>query len=496
MLYHYYYKRLHLFKIPYLTLLAYHSPLGNSIKFWTSHNMNSFILAVRNEIYILNIAYTMIQIRRALNTIFHKVRYRGTLTIYAQALKALKLNQESVFSFVTTWIPGLLTNYKLVTTAIQAYKIHLATSIFFLKRPQLKAINQINLNSLPLASTIRNRYKIPHIPKFPSISLSILDCPIWLNECECLGIPSIQLCDTQSPFQKVTYPIISNQRSVVFTNLIVHLAAEVCNTSLISSHLEFLSFYQYHNQKIFAANLQKKRVYSFDVKHLVTYSHVKRGLRRNRKKRWFSRHMLSYLYSYEISYEHELRGIMRMKRHSKRITQHYSQIKKPLIINKHTYIFNKRFFTYQVKDLINNKITPLNFVSKQYYSLIHHKIWAFIVHIKAVYNRLSLLFKWLYRRKFYRYYWRLNKTLRKLYHQVIVMLLGLRRALSRKRREKRKYITMVSLKKRDISSLILCSFLITPKAFNLLKNNELNYTRLRVKKPKFFRKKRMKFKYI
>lgn len=44
------------------------------------------------------------------------------------------------------------------------------------------------------------------IPKMPSISLSLLDSYIWLNECQSKGIPSIQICDTQSPFDRVTYP--------------------------------------------------------------------------------------------------------------------------------------------------------------------------------------------------------------------------------------------------------------------------------------------------
>jgi len=92
MLYQYYFKRLHLFKIPYKVLLTYQSPLGNTIKHWSSIYMNAFILAIRNDINILNIAYTIIQIRKALNAIFHKVRYRGSFTIYAQAFKALKMN--------------------------------------------------------------------------------------------------------------------------------------------------------------------------------------------------------------------------------------------------------------------------------------------------------------------------------------------------------------------------------------------------------------------
>jgi ribosomal protein S2 len=485
MLYHYYYKRLYLFKIPYKTLLAYHTPMGNTIKFWTSFHMNSFILAVRNDIYILNIAYTMIQIRKALNTIFHKVRYRGTLTIYAQASKALKINQESVFNFITSWIPGLLTNYQLVTTAIQAYKIHLAISLSFLKRPQKKAIEHTYLNPLPLASTIRNSFKVPHIPRVPSISLSILDCPIWLNECACLGIPSIQLCDTQSSFGKITYPITANQRSVVFSNFIVHLAAEVCNTSLISSHLEFLSFHKYHGQKSFSAGLDTKHIFPFDFLHPVNYQHMKRWSQRLFNVGERARHRIATRLTDVVLY-HTKRKFFRNKMITRHyITQRVVTRRKPVIINKYTYIFNKRFFTYQVKDYIHNNITTNYTPLKHYYTLIHHKIWKFIAFIKQLFYRLSKLFPMVRRRKFYRYFGKLNYSLRKFYQHIIVSLLGLKRALSRKRREKRRYLTMISLKKRDINSLILCSLLITPHALTLLqKSNTSLLTIKNNRKPK------------
>src|SRR6201999_2041814 len=44
--------------------------------------------------------------------------------------------------------------------------------------------------------------------------------------------------------QFISYPIISNQKSKVFTLFILYLAAEVSNTALMSTHLNFLSFYK------------------------------------------------------------------------------------------------------------------------------------------------------------------------------------------------------------------------------------------------------------
>jgi len=88
------------------------------------------------------------------------------------------------------------------------------------------------------------------IPSLPSISLSLSDCSIWLHETSCLKIPSIQICDTQSAYQKISFPIVANQRSVSFNYLILTLFSETCNFSLLYEHLFFLNFHKkFENKK-------------------------------------------------------------------------------------------------------------------------------------------------------------------------------------------------------------------------------------------------------
>jgi ribosomal protein S2 len=435
--------------------------------------MNAFILAIRNDINILNIAYTIIQIRKALNAIFHKVRYRGSFTIYAQAFKALKMNHRSVFSFITDWVPGLLSNYKRVTTAIKAYKLYNARTQYFLRRPQANAITHTHIKLIPTASTFRPKKRPSFIPKIPAISLSILDCSIWLHECVCLRIPSILLCDTQSHISKATYPIISNQRSIAISNLIVYLAAEVCNTSLMSSHLDFLSFYNYRG---FGFIRSKTRIKQIMYTKLLSSKWFK--LLQHRYKRDSKRIFMSYRLEFPRLKKKIIRKSFRKLRRAPRrsfrfFNQHFQNKQLALSYNKPTYIFNNRFFTYQIKDLIKNDATLYLAKYRHYFNLIRHKIYKHIRKLLKFLLHLNKCFRHLRKRRYFRTYGEYFKPLKELCHLMIITILGLKKALSRKKRLKRPYITKVPLKKRDIKSLMVCSFLLSPNSFNILRESTM-----------------------
>jgi len=206
--------------------------------------MLSNILIVRHDVHILNIGLTIIHLRKALNALFYRIQSRGTLLIYAEAHNALNLNHDSVFIFANSWLPGLLTNYRRVSLSVAITKFHKAYLSPFLSRTQLAAIDNVRVKPF-LKSLLRFRKGLlPRIPRLPSISFSVLDNFIWLNECHNLKIPSIQLCDTQSSYDYVTYPIVANQRSVPLASLVVDLFSEVCTNALLSSHLTFISYYR------------------------------------------------------------------------------------------------------------------------------------------------------------------------------------------------------------------------------------------------------------
>ena len=462
--------------------------------------MNLYILAIRNEINILNISLTIIQIKKALNTIYNITRFRGSLTIYADATRAIKMNHSSVFSFITDWVPGLLSNYQRVNTAIMAYKKSFTKLSPFLNRSQLKSIENCNITVKPPAFLWRYERTsniIPSlIPRFPNISLSVLDSEIWLRECYRLGIPSIQICDTQSLYHKVAYPIIANQRSIVFSHLIVYLAIEVCNSSLINTHLDFLSYFKYYGHK--SLNITP------DIKKITKYSYltetmVSRAYFHYRKKVPEKRMYLFLLYCYKIEFKlclsawskkygkklkKEKRERMKSKNKGRTLIPEplIKRFKpfKPFIINKKTYIFNKRNFTYTIKDLITAEPKTSFGVITPYFILIKNILWNDFCILKELHRLLTRYMTDNRIKKSHKriYYPRL-KHIRDIFKNVIVSILGLKEAIYRKNKNKKKYITEVQVYKRDINSILTCSYLYVLSKSNILSKTYLNVKLLR-----------------
>jgi ribosomal protein S2 len=234
---HFYFKNHRLFHTPFTLLLAYHCPLGNPVRLWTSRYMISHILAVRKDLYILDLALTVIQLRKALNATYNKVISRGTILMYAESHEAIKFGNNSVFIFVTSWIPGLITNYaqtmKSISVSVKKQRFYAGLT---LTRPQQDAM--FALNKTETSATLLKLYpkRRTRFPRIPSISFAVSDNPIWLNECRHLGIPSISICDTLSFYDRIDFPIIANQRSFPFTGLLINLFAEVCINALMSEY--------------------------------------------------------------------------------------------------------------------------------------------------------------------------------------------------------------------------------------------------------------------
>jgi ribosomal protein S2 len=339
----YYFKRLRLFKVPFNILLAYHSALGNTIKLWTSFYMLSHILAIRNNLHILNTASLIIQIRKALNALFSRIHSRGSLLIYAQAYKALKINHEAVFTFVTSWLPGLISNYKRMITMLSVNREVL--SIYgkrFFKRPQLDALSATNFRPVLQVSSICFPKKTAHLAIIPSISLSVLDDFIWLNECHNLQIPSIQICDTQSSFDLVTYPIVANQRSVPFTYLIIHLFSETFNFAVMHEHLYFIYFYNFYNIIArFKKNLKRRQ-----AKHTKHKFNFRKYLKKTDK------------FGKIISFGDDLllQDKFKIQQALDKVSYLSLKKRKTLITNKRTFIINRKFFSFRIRDFIKNKI--------------------------------------------------------------------------------------------------------------------------------------------
>ncbi len=98
--------------------------------------MNYHILAIRNDIHILNLNPTLIQIRKAVGAVFNRVLKRGSFLVYANYKNSFTFSSNAVPYSVTKWVPGLLSNYKNVIKDIWLTK----------KSIQARQENRINKN--------------------------------------------------------------------------------------------------------------------------------------------------------------------------------------------------------------------------------------------------------------------------------------------------------------------------------------------------------------
>ena len=384
MLYQYYFKKIKMFKIPYRILLAYHSPAGNSIKVWTYYQMLPHIIAVRKEIHILSLTFTVIQIRRALNVLFKRINTRGSFLIHANPSNGLKIHQNSVFIMITSWLPGILTNYKHLILSLRRHKHKKDIFSFYLKRPQLHAMENVSILAVPPSQKIVKARR-RRVPSLPSISLSVSDSNIWLNETLSLGIPSIQICDTQSHLQKISYPIIANQKSITFNFLILSLFSETCNYSLIFEHLYFLSLYKHLNvQKTIKKKIKRKTLRYFylskskknDFLSLRNYySRLKRSHKSwlYRKKRRHKRKRIKF----RIRFRHKFSN--KRKRISSIFRKKYSPFSQNF--KKYRYFLSMNFIKssnkiFKIKIRKTNKVIKINFKpsKKSYQKIIKNKI--------------------------------------------------------------------------------------------------------------------------
>jgi len=428
-------------------------PAGNAIRLWTSAFMSSFIIAKRNDIHLLDITYTIVQLRKALNAVFSKVSSRGTFLIYAQAKNALKLNHEAVFTFVTQWVSGLISNYRQVIKTIVITRKRVAILGPFLSRPQVDALSTIRHTPRLSGTSVFKWRRSAFIARVPAISLSMKDSYIWSNECHCLRIPSIQLCDTQSLFEKITYPIITNQRSVSVGYLMIHLFAEACSMALIHEHLFFQSFSK-------QLNLCRRNT------RLYIRGHFYRRWRRYKSQaRYWHHHRAPFGLALASDYPRHRRLSPRKASFTYVNYHHFNYAYEQIRKNETLIQKNTRYGLLKHRGLVIYRTQK----SIYFFSLLKHVIWRLIKLAQRILVRLTK-FKLKRRkpRKQRRLWYRRLKysfmTLINLIKQFFIDRLSLRKALSRKRREEAEFLTTISFRHREILRLY-----ITALCYNLPK---------------------------
>ncbi len=242
-----------LYTFPYILLIKYHVPLGNTIDVKANGQMLQHIVGVRNMINIFSMDLTISILRKALTMLNIISTYEGDLLIYTKATPGLRIYTNRVCAHVYDWVPGLLSNYNNVAYDVKANTIMSAMDRSMLKRSQITQLMAVTTHPVP--EKIRRRHKILHLKilknaslaryvrpfSMPSISFSTLDDPIWLNDCACAGVLMINTCDSTTNFEKIDYPIIANQRSQLFAVFLAELFSEVHQMHKMSKYLRFLN---------------------------------------------------------------------------------------------------------------------------------------------------------------------------------------------------------------------------------------------------------------
>jgi len=298
--------------------------------------MINHIIAYRNDFQILSLDLTLIYLRKAINAVFIQMIQRGCLLIFGDIKESGLPHQKGRGSvYINNWIPGALSNYSRIVKIIEKNKRYIK-----LREeqalPPLKAGELNRLGSLSVTSTKFKTHKLtfidfprdmniyqkigalrkkrryekrfpsrklpyqqfiypykhrPPLIRIPTISVSISDNKYWMAECQGIGIPSIQIVDTTSAFDQVTYPIISNQRSLSFGSLIIDLFAEVMDNAL---------FYKANTLEIKKKKLHEitKKARVFNKKLLIALSSALRSVRKNEYNYKRQKFEISYYKAY------------------------------------------------------------------------------------------------------------------------------------------------------------------------------------------------------
>jgi small subunit ribosomal protein S2 len=362
-------KNVRLCQIPYELLLVYHCPLGNSIKMWTSPYMLAHILTVRNDIQILELSQIIIQIRKALNAIHGSLMYRGAFLIYCEAYNNIRLNFDCNFTFINSWLPGIITNYKRVIKSLSFHRKWLEKYRgLYISRPQQKAIMTTSTASVLTTTRILYRGRRPKYANAPTISLSTTDSPIWVNECNNVGIPAILICDTQSNPNTVPYPIVANQRSVPFIQLIINLFSEACHQSLMFEHLHFTFYHKYLGlESSWGGPIQKVKRKSKDF----NFGRYFANKYQFRKGGWLNLLKTEFRFKRSNNIVHKLGNYSMLDKPASRYNYTLAKLAMPRIRNlffpyfvkevtdpKHTYRFIRSSFLYFPRDILLTPLTP------------------------------------------------------------------------------------------------------------------------------------------
>jgi small subunit ribosomal protein S2 len=181
--------------------------------------MKPYIFGLRNDIYIIDLEKTMVQLDKALSFIKEIIKKKGKILFIATRPQCQDLVEEIAKDcqmpyILFRWIGGLLTNFEIIRKRVE-YLLDLEKKKAsgqlkkYTKREQQKIDEEI----IKLKKKFEGIKKLEKLPE-AILVLSVREQATAIREARRKNVPIIALADTDSDPSLVDYPIPSNDDAI------------------------------------------------------------------------------------------------------------------------------------------------------------------------------------------------------------------------------------------------------------------------------------------
>jgi small subunit ribosomal protein S2 len=191
---------------------------GHQTKRWNP-KMKPFIFEQRNQIYIINLDETVLQLRRATEFLQEVTRRGGKILFVGckkQAQEAVKEAALACGQFYVNqrWLGGTLTNLATIRKSIGRLKYIEEIE----QSPEYKKMGKQELSALnrEAAKLRRNLEGIMEMSQLPDalVAIDTIREQNAVNEARRLGIPVVAIVDTNADPDIIDYPIAGNDDAI------------------------------------------------------------------------------------------------------------------------------------------------------------------------------------------------------------------------------------------------------------------------------------------
>jgi len=188
---------------------------GHQTKRWNP-KMKPFIFEQRNQIYIINLDETVLQLRRA-KEFLQEVTRRGGRILFVgckkQAQEAIKEAALACGQFYVNqrWLGGTLTNLATIRKSIG--RLRYIEEIEQYKKMGIQELAALNREAAKLRRNLEGIIDMSQLPD----ALIVIDTireQNAVNEARRLGIPVVAVVDTNADPEIIDYPIAGNDDAI------------------------------------------------------------------------------------------------------------------------------------------------------------------------------------------------------------------------------------------------------------------------------------------